>query len=201
MDSPLLAAPGAVPATGLDAGVAAHYGDPYAEQRALDTAAGVVDRSHLGVIRITGQDRLSWLHSLSTQHLEQLAPGGTAETLILSPHGHVEHHLTLTDDGTALWAHVAPGTQEALLAFLTSMRFMLRVEPQDVTGEFAVLTLQGPAAQQALAGEAAATIAGPLHAVDLIVARTQLPEAVAKMQAGGAVLAGMWAHEALRIAA
>ena len=37
------------------------------------------------------------------------------------------------------------------------------------------------------------------YAVDLIVARTQLPEAVAKMQAGGAVLAGMWAHEALRM--
>jgi len=142
MDSPLLAAPGAVPATGLDAGVAAHYGDPYAEQRALDTSAGVVDRSHLGVIRITGQDRLSWLHSLSTQHLEQLTPGSAAETLILSPQGRVEHHLTLTDDGTALWAHVTPGTQEALLAFLTSMRFMLRVDPQDVTGEFAVLTLQ-----------------------------------------------------------
>src|SRR5215470_6250216 len=200
MDSPLLVAPGAVPATGLDTGVAAHYGDPYAEQRALDTSAGVVDRSHLGVIRITGQDRLSWLHSLSTQHLEQLAPGSAAETLILSPQGRVEHHLTLTDDGTALWAHVTPGTQEALLAFLTSMRFMLRVDPQDATGEFAVLTLQGPAAQQALAGTAAATIA-TAYSIDLIVARTQLAEAVAKLQAGGAVLAGMWAHEALRIAA
>jgi tRNA-modifying protein YgfZ len=200
MDSPLLAAPGAVPAPGLDAGVAAHYGDPYAEQRALDTSVGVVDRSHLGVIRITGQDRLSWLHSLSTQHLEQLAPGDTAETLILSPQGRVEHHLTLTDDGTALWAHVAPGTQEALLTFLTSMRFMLRVDPQDVTGEFAVLTLQGPAAQQALAGSPAATISHP-YSVDLIVARAQLAEAAAKLQAGGAMLAGMWAHEALRIAA
>jgi hypothetical protein len=200
MDSPLLAAPGAVPATGLDAGVAAHYGDPYAEQRALDTAAGVVDRSHLGIIRITGQDRLSWLHSLSTQHLEQLAPGSAAETLILSPQGRVEHHLTLTDDGSALWAHVTPGTQAALLAFLTSMRFMLRVDPQDVTDEFAVLTLQGPAAQQALAGSPAATITHA-YSVDLIVARAQLAEAVAKLQAGGAVLAGMWAHEALRIAA
>ena len=45
--------------------------------------------------------------------------GTAAETLILSPQGRVEHHLTLTDDGTALWAHVAPGTGEALLAFLT----------------------------------------------------------------------------------
>jgi folate-binding protein YgfZ len=200
MDSPLLAAPGAVPATGPDAGVAAHYGDPYAEQRALDTSAGLVDRSHRGVIRITGQDRLSWLHSLSTQHLEHLAPGEVAETLVLSPQGHVEHHLTLTDDGTALWAHTEPGTQQGLLEFLTSMRFMLRVDPQDVTGEFAVLTLQGPAAQQAMAGAPAAVMAGP-YTMDLIVARAQVAETAAKLQAGGAVLAGMWAHEALRIAA
>ena len=40
MTSPLLAEPGAVPADGPDAGVAAHYGDPYAEQRALAGAAG-----------------------------------------------------------------------------------------------------------------------------------------------------------------
>jgi tRNA-modifying protein YgfZ len=201
MQSPLLAAPGAVPATGPDAGVAAHYGDPYAEQRALDTAYGVTDRSNLGVIRITGQDRLSWLHSLSTQHLEQLAPGTAAETLILSPHGHVEHHLTLSDDGTALWAHVTPGTQEALLAFLASMRFMLRVDPQDVTGEFAVLGVQGPAAPQPPEAGQAAAIQARSGGFDLIVARATLGETVAKLQADGAVLAGMWAHEALRIAA
>src|SRR5215467_1721066 len=99
MDSPLLTHPGAVPADGTDAGVAAHYGDPYAEERAL----------------------------------------------VLSPQGHTEHHLTLADDGTALWAHVEPGTAEALLAFLQSMRFLLRVDPADVTGDFTVLTLKGPA--------------------------------------------------------
>ena len=127
--SPLLAAPGAVPADGPDAGVAAHYGDPFAEQRALIGALGLVDRSHRGVIRITGQDRLSWLHSLTTQHVEQLAPGDSAEALILNPQGHVEHFLSLADDGEATWIHVEPGTGPALVEFLTSMRFMLRVEP------------------------------------------------------------------------
>ena len=99
MESPLLAAAGAVPAEGPDAGVAAHYGDPFAEQRALARSAGVVDRSHHGVLRITGEDRLSWLHSLTTQDTEHLAPGLATQALVLSPNGHVEHHLTLTDDG------------------------------------------------------------------------------------------------------
>src|SRR5260370_293065 len=107
MKSPLLAAPGAVPADGPDGGVAAHYGDPYGEQRALACSAGLVDRSHRGVIKITGPDRLSWLHSLTTQSLEQLAAGDTVEALILSPNGHIEHQLTLTDDRTALWAYEA----------------------------------------------------------------------------------------------
>src|SRR5215467_9297798 len=141
MTSPLLATAGAVPADGIDAGVAAHYGDPYSEQRALAGRFGVVDRSHRGVLRITGPDRLSWLHSLTTQDLERLAPRAAAEALVLSPQGHVQHHLTLTDDGDATWIHVEPGEADSLLEFLTSMRFMLRVDQEDVSAEYAVLTL------------------------------------------------------------
>ena len=49
MESPLLQLPDAVPAEGPDTGVAAHYGDPLGEQRALAQAAGLVDRSHRGI--------------------------------------------------------------------------------------------------------------------------------------------------------
>ena len=203
MDSPLLARPGAVPAEGVDAGVAAHYGDPYAEQRALARSAGMVDRSSRGIVRITGADRLTWLHSLTTQDVERLAPGTAVQTLVLSPHGHVEHHLTVADDGTATWIHVEPGTARALLAFLESMRFMLRVEPADVSGGFAVLTLMGPARQDT-AGELAdvTTVAmSDPFGTDLIVARERLAETAGDAERRGAVLAGMQAYEALRIAA
>jgi tRNA-modifying protein YgfZ len=205
MDSPLLNAPGAVPGDAPDTGVAAHYGNPYAEQRALAAGTGMVDRSHRGVVQITGPDRLSWLHSLSTQDLEHLEPGQSAETLILSPQGHIEHHLTLTDDGDALWAHVEPGTAGALLAFLESMRFMLRVGPADVTGDYAVLTVTGGLAaaggpQDALPPGTAAAIRGALG-TDLLVARGDLEPAATKFADGGLSLAGMQAYEALRIAA
>jgi tRNA-modifying protein YgfZ len=199
MNSPLLSAPGAVAADGVDAGVAAHYGDPFAEQRALSSGFGLVDRSHRGVIRIAGPDRLPWLHSLSTADIEHLQPGQTTEALILSPNGHVEHHLTLTDDGTALWAHVEPGTAEPLLKFLESMRFMLRVEPADVSDDYAVLTLMGPRVGPDHAGGAAAAMDLPFG-TDLVVPRAALADAAAGLQVTGAVLAGLWAHEALRIA-
>ncbi len=134
MGSPLLTSAGAVAAAEPDSGVAWHYGDPFAEQRALTQAAGLVDRSNRGVVRITGADRLSWLHSLTTQDVEHLSPHTATQALVLSPNGHIEHHLTLVDDGVAVWAHVEPGMAEGLVAFLESMRFMLRVEPEDVTG-------------------------------------------------------------------
>jgi len=197
--SPLLAERGAVGADTPDEGVAAHYGDPYAEQRALAGRFGVVDRSNRGVLRITGPDRLSWLHSLTTQHLERLEPGASAEALVLSPQGHIEHHLTLTDDGSAVWAHVEPGTIGSLTDFLTSMRFMLRVEPEDVSAEYAVLTLHGP--QMPAAAGLPGIVVSTGFGTDLIVPRAELAARAAELRSAGAALAGLWAHEALRIAA
>jgi folate-binding protein YgfZ len=202
--SPLLSRPGAVEAGWPDEGVAAHYGDPLREQRALDTAGGLVDRSNRGVLTITGQDRLSWLHSLTTQHLEGLAPGQDAQALILSPNGHIEHHLTLTDDGTATWVHVEPGTAAALAAFLESMRFMLRVEVADVSQDYAVLTVMGPAGSDLAArldGVAGQVNHGSFGIRDLIVARDGLADAAGELARRGGAVAGMWAFEALRIAA
>jgi hypothetical protein len=199
MESPLLARTGAVPAQGIDAGVAAHYGDPYAEQRALARAAGLVDRSHREIVRIAGEDRLSWLHSLTTQDLQQLEPGTTAQALVLSPQGHIEHHLTLVDDGTAVWAHVEPGTAGPLLAFLGSMRFLLRVDLADVTSEFAVLTLMG--SQRPAAPDGTAVAMPDAFGMDVVVPRDRLTEVAAAVEGGGAAVAGLAAYEALRIAA
>jgi len=199
MESPLLARAGAVPAQEPDAGVAAHYGDPFAEQRALARSAGVVDRSHHGILRITGPDRLSWLHSLTTQDTKHLVPGQAAQALVLSPNGHVEHHLTLADDGTAVWIHLEPGTAGPLLGFLESMRFLLRVDPVDVTGEFALITMMGPDTAGGPPG-AVVVLADPFG-TDVIVARDQLAGTVADLERRGVKLAGVAAYEALRIAA
>jgi folate-binding protein YgfZ len=203
-ESPLLSWPGAVQAGWPDQGVAAHYGDPLREQRALAGTAGLVDRSSRGVLTITGPDRLSWLHSLTTQHLERLETGRGAQALILSPTGHVEHHLSLTDDGTAVWLHVEPGTSAGLVAFLESMRFMLRVEVADVSADYAVLTVLGPRAGDLAAqleGVRARVQPGPFGEIDLIVARDRLSGAAAELVRRSGAPAGMWAFEALRIAA
>jgi folate-binding protein YgfZ len=203
-DSPLLSWPGAVAAGWPDQGVAAHYGDPAREQRALDTAAGFTDRSNRGVVTVTGQDRLTWLHSLTSQKLDQLAPGASAQALILDPNGHVEHHLTLTDDGATTWIHTEPSTAAALVEFLDSMRFMLRVEVADVSDRYAVLTVQGPDRDRLTAGLDAVLVASTTASygiADLIVRRDLLSGTADELLRRGGTVAGMWAFEALRIAA
>ena len=111
-----------------DAGVAWHYGDPLGEQRRLESGVGFVDLSHRPVVQVVGADRLEWLHTLTSQHLSALPSGTWTQALVLSPNGHVEHHLTLVDDGEMTLAHVEPGTADALIQYLDSMKFWSKVE-------------------------------------------------------------------------
>ncbi|AXE26949.1 folate-binding protein [Streptomyces globosus] len=194
MTSPLLNLPGAVQAEGRDEGVAAHYGELYGEQRALADGRGFVDLSHRGVVAVTGPDRLSWLHLLITQHVTELPPGQATEALILSANGHIEHALYLVDDGETVWAHVEPGTGEALIAYLESMKFFYRVEVADRTGDFAVVHL--PAGSIAEVDKELVVRETP-HGRDVFLPRGEL-EAFA---AGNGPAAGLLAYEALRVEA
>src|SRR5918993_394368 len=128
MQSPLLALPGAVAGDGIDAPVAAHYGSFNTEQRSLARGDGFVDLSHRDVVRISGPERLSWLHNLTTQYFDGLAPGAWTQALVLSPQGHVEHAFTGVDDGEAFTAHTEPGAGAALVEWLERMKFMTRGE-------------------------------------------------------------------------
>lgn len=179
--SPLLSLPGAVAGEGIDAGVAAHYGSLYGEQRALASGEGFVDLSHRDVLRVSGPDRLTWLHSLTTQAFEGLAPGAWTSALVLSPQGHVEHAFTGVDDGEAFTAHTEPGAAAALIAFLDRMRFLMQVEVTDVTADVAVAWRPSPDVETGR--------------YDL-VPRERLEQYA---EAAGPA-AGLWAFEALRIA-
>ncbi|WP_127573876.1 YgfZ/GcvT domain-containing protein [Georgenia faecalis] len=220
--SPLLARPGAVEGGGPDAGVALHYGDPVHEQRALERGAGVVDLSHLDVVTVSGPDRITWLNTLSTQLLLDLAPGEPRELLLLDPQGRIEHAAGVQDDGERAWLITDAGRAGALTAFLESMRFMLRVEVRDVSAEVAVLGTCGSGWETLADGPgyrltwrdpwprtgAGSTRYGPPddehpgHAVARAFTVVDRPALVAAVDAATQLrLAGTWAWEALRVEA
>lgn len=177
---------------GPDAGVAWHFGDPMREQRQLLAGHGVVDLSHRGVLSVTGPDRLTWLHSLTTQFLEGLTVGQSVTTLVLSPQGHIEHALYGVDDGRTFWAHTEPGTAAAAVAWLDRMRFMMRVEVADHSEDLAMVWQPG----EPTLGEQVIRVG--LDSLDGF--ETFIPRADLSAYLEGQARAGTWAYEARRIA-
>src|SRR4029079_14835676 len=115
--SPLLSLPGAVASAGIDAPVAAHYGSLYGEQKTLEAVEGFVDLSHHDVVRISGPDRLQWLHDLTTAEFLHLPAKTWTQALVLSPQGHVEHAFAGYDDWSSFTAATEPGATAALVGF------------------------------------------------------------------------------------
>jgi tRNA-modifying protein YgfZ len=202
--SPLLAFPGAVPPPegSPDPGVAWHHGDPLGEQRAAERDVAVVDRSHREVLAVPGEDRLSWLHTITSQHLLALGAGEHTEALVLDLRGHVEHHAVVSHVQETVWLDTEPGRAQGLLGYLSSMVFWSKVTPRDATPELAVLSLLGPGTEAVIArvGELGGFVRAAGGRADLLVPRGELARVWQRLVEAGATPAGTWAYEAIRAA-
>ncbi|QHD84728.1 folate-binding protein [Gordonia sp. JH63] len=138
---------GAVPGPGdlFSADTAWHYGDPLGEQRAAQRGVIIADRSDRAVLEIAGAERLTWLHTISSQHIATLADRSSAEDLSLDLNGRVEEHFVLTDIDGVTWIDTEGSRGGPLLDFLTKMVFWAKAEPA-ARSDMKVLTLIGPGA-------------------------------------------------------
>jgi folate-binding protein YgfZ len=215
----------AIPGAVVDDGVLQHVGNPLTEQRALAAGAAIVPLGDRRVLAVTGEDRLSWLDSLSSQALTHLPAGTSTELLILDPNGRIEHAASVLDDGETTWLIADAGDADALLAWLLRMRFRLRVAPRDATEEVAVIG-GTPGAVSALEVFAPADVPLVWHDpwptlspggwpyalvephpgadrewAEAIVPRTEEQRIAEAAVAGEIALAGVVAADALRVAA
>ena len=173
--------------SGLDAGAIWHFGEPNQEQRALAAGKAWASLSHRAVISITGVDRTKWLNDMMTQELATLPTGQWSETLLLDAQGHIEQQLFLVDDGAALWLHTEAAKADELITYLNKMKFMLDVDVQDRSADFAVVRAPG----------AADSFGGPYA----LVPRAELLATTEAYTKAGYIQVGTWALEAERIAA
>ena len=171
--------------SGPDKGAIWHFGEPNKEQKELVSGNGWADLSHRVVISISGKDRLTWLHALTTQHLEKLTPGDWQEALILDAQGHIVEQLFLVDDGSTTWIHTEAQRRESLIEYLEKMKFMLDVDVIDQSNNYAVLRAAG----------VADNIGGPYA----LVPRSELSDTVSAFNKAHTQV-GIWALEALRVA-
>jgi folate-binding protein YgfZ len=170
---------------GPDKGSIWHFGEPNKEQKELAAGNGWADLSHRAVISISGKDRLTWLHALTTQHLEKLPAGLWVDALILDTQGHIVEQLFLVDDGEVTWIHTEAERVAPLIEYLEKMKFMLEVEVKDQSSNYAVLRAAGIADK----------IGGPYA----LVPRSELEETKAAFNKSHTQV-GIWALEALRVA-
>jgi folate-binding protein YgfZ len=213
----------AVPApdSGPDAGAIWHYGDPLSEQRAAETDAVLVDRSHRAVLTLTGADRQTWLHNISTQHVSALPDGASTQNLSLDGQGRVEDHWMQTELGGVTYLDTEPWRGEALLSYLSKMVFWSDVTP--AAADMAVLSLIGPRLADPAVLEVLGLDALPDELVavglpgggfvrrmpapagqielDLLVPRGDKADWQARFATAGVRPAGVWAYEAHRVAA
>lgn len=171
---------------GPDAGAIWHFGEPNKEQRILDEGLAWADLSHYEIVTVSGDDRLTWLHSLTSQFLENLQPSKWIAVLILDPQGHIEHQFNMVDDGATSWLILDAGCAAPLIAHLQKMKFMMRVDVKDVSDQYALLRSPGVADE----------LGGPFS----IVPRSELPTWIDKFNES-ATQVGTWALEAQRVAA
>ncbi len=105
-----------------------HFENPLLEQRKLLAGEAYVERDDQSVVRVSGEDAKSWLHSLLTQDILNLGEGESTEALLLTPQGHIEHQLKVVISEGGVLLIVDSTRADSLISWLEKMRFRTKVE-------------------------------------------------------------------------
>ncbi len=222
-ETPLTAAlHGARRMTDLGVVVAGDYGDVASEYDSLVSAAGLIDQTSRGVVRVTGADASAFLQSLLSQDLDPVGIGGGARSLLLEPRGKLVADmrvLRVADD--EWWLDTEVGVGEVVAGSLARYRVRVAVEIADLGDEWGVIAVRGPeaggvtarvlgvdlpevahASVAVAAGNCRAVRAGTseLSGVDVIGPVSELGSAWESL-AGEVPTVGLAAYEAARIEA
>ena len=124
----------------------ARYSSLEQEYKAATGAIGLVERSHIGRLRIAGDDGLDLLDRLSTNKLQDLTVGSGMDTVLTSNKGRVLDLLFVTMLDDHLLVLTGPESRQKVADWIEFYTIMEEVEVLDVTDETAMLGLVGPTA-------------------------------------------------------
>lgn len=111
---------------------------------ALREAAAWGDLTGRAIFRVTGLDRVRWLHAMVTNHIAQLAPGEGCYAFLLDAQGRVLADVNVLCLAGSFQLDLEPETREGIYAHLDRHIIADDVALADVTEQTAVLTLEGP---------------------------------------------------------
>ncbi len=79
--------------------------------------------TNFGLVRVSGEDRLSWLNSLFSQKLDQLSVGDSVETLSLDAQGRIQQIIRVIATDDSLLLITTKDAIDELHDYLLKMRF------------------------------------------------------------------------------
>ncbi|PWA75079.1 glycine cleavage T-protein family [Artemisia annua] len=124
------------------------------DEEALDAADNgtvVVDLSHYGRIRVSGDDRIQFLHNQSTANFEALSEGRGCDTVFVTPTARTIDIAQAWIMKTAVTLVVSPSTSESISKMLNKYIFFAdKVEIQDISDKTCLFAIVGPKSNQVM---------------------------------------------------
>ena len=127
-----------------DTNIPLSFGNDIPGLSAARTKVALVDCSHWGLIKISGEDRLHYLHNQSTNDFNRLKPGEGCDTVFVTSTGRTLDLATAYIDRDAIFVLVSPNRLQQLLKWLDGFIFPFdKVQLADISAENAIFTLVG----------------------------------------------------------
>jgi folate-binding protein YgfZ len=116
----------------------------------LRESAGLVDRSYRGKLRFTGSEAASYLQGQVTNDVEGLEPGSGCYAALLTPKGQIVADMRILRGPDFVWVDCEPRSIPPLARNAQMYGIGRDVRTEDVSSGYAILSLVGPAAREAL---------------------------------------------------
>lgn len=127
-----------------DTSITQSFGNDVLGLSAAKTGVALIDRSHWGLLKISGEDRLRYLHNQSTNDFNRLKPGEGCDTVFVTSTGRTIDLATAYVTEDAVLVLVSPNRRQQLLKWLDGFIFPFdKVTLTDLTAENSIFTLVG----------------------------------------------------------
>jgi folate-binding protein YgfZ len=112
--------------------------------------AALFEADWLGVLRLTGADRVTWLQGMVTADIGKLNPGEGVYAAHLNAQGKLLAQMTVLRDADALWLVVEQSAMDGLVQSFEKLLNMEDVLAENVSSDYSVLAIVGPEGAAAL---------------------------------------------------
>lgn len=133
----------------LGRGVAV-YSSAREEYDALTKGVGLVERSHLGRLKVGGADAIDLLDRLSTNKLDGMLVGEVEGTVLTTNKGRIIDLLFVVRQDDHLLVVTGPETRQRVAEWIDFYTFIEDVVVEDVSERTAMLTVAGQKVEEAL---------------------------------------------------